>query len=214
MLYLRARASTSLHYRFASWPDLPGHRLSPNHHGSVSRTCGLAVLYGVRSGPAVTYKRIGFLKANSRHIRSLGCQKLGRSEWCNIIYRGTEGWDIQEVFGQGHPVQGITMHGNVQHHSSTLQTGGEPVMTFNLMSMGPDLPKPLEDPPGKPVIVPPEPPAEPPTETPPEEPGDVPDPAPEFPQVPPALPEQPPGPPDMPPLPSPPIEEPQILTAS
>ena len=46
----------------------------------------------VRSGPAVTYKRIGFLKAGSRHIRSLGCQKLGRSEWCNIIYRGTEGW--------------------------------------------------------------------------------------------------------------------------
>jgi uncharacterized protein YraI len=46
----------------------------------------------VRSGPAVTFKRIGFLRHDARHIQNLGCQQLAGGTWCRIRYRRTEGW--------------------------------------------------------------------------------------------------------------------------
>lgn len=46
----------------------------------------------VRAGPSISFERIGFLQHNARHIRSFGCRRYGRSTWCRIRYRGTEGW--------------------------------------------------------------------------------------------------------------------------
>ena len=46
----------------------------------------------VRSGPAVSFKRIGLLPYNARHIRSFGCKKVGRGTWCRVLYRHTKGW--------------------------------------------------------------------------------------------------------------------------
>ena len=46
----------------------------------------------IRSGPAWTFKRIGFLPARARHIGSTGCKALATGRWCRVQYRGTWGW--------------------------------------------------------------------------------------------------------------------------
>ncbi|WP_425350531.1 SH3 domain-containing protein [Methylorubrum extorquens] len=46
----------------------------------------------VRSEPMSSAKKLGFLPAKARHIRSYGCMRLAASGWCEVRYRGTRGW--------------------------------------------------------------------------------------------------------------------------
>ncbi len=59
---------------------------------SYAKVTGLPVgrVIWVRSKPSA--KRVGFLPATARHIRSYGCRRSVASGWCQVRYRGTRGW--------------------------------------------------------------------------------------------------------------------------
>ncbi len=61
---------------------------------SYVKVTGLPVgrVVWVRSKPVPSAKRVGFLPATARHIRSYGCERLVASGWCQVRYRGTRGW--------------------------------------------------------------------------------------------------------------------------
>ncbi len=61
---------------------------------SYVKVTGLPVgrVVWVRSKPGMSAKRVGFLPATARHIRSYGCSRFVTSGWCQIRYRGTRGW--------------------------------------------------------------------------------------------------------------------------
>lgn len=46
----------------------------------------------VRSGPNAKAKKIGFFPASARHIKSFGCRRALKGNWCQVRYRGVKGW--------------------------------------------------------------------------------------------------------------------------
>ena len=66
-------------------------------NASYVKVSGLSLghVVWVRSEPVSSAKRIGFLPATARHIRSYGCKRFAASSWCDVRYRGTRGWVSQ-----------------------------------------------------------------------------------------------------------------------
>ena len=46
----------------------------------------------IRSGPSVSYRKVGSIPYNGRGVSNLGCRRFGRSYWCNVEYGGVVGW--------------------------------------------------------------------------------------------------------------------------
>lgn len=74
--------------------SIPGGESLAAQSASYVKVTGLPVgrVVWVRSKPVSSAKRVGFLPATARHIRSYGCEHFVASGWCQVRYRGTRGW--------------------------------------------------------------------------------------------------------------------------
>lgn len=46
----------------------------------------------MRSGPAISFKRVSHLPYNARHILTYRCAKFETEEWCEVRQHGFRGW--------------------------------------------------------------------------------------------------------------------------
>ena len=60
----------------------------------------------IRSGPGIAYSKVGYLRAVSRHIRTMECKLVARDTWCHVEFRGTRGWVQDHYLRAPHVMSG------------------------------------------------------------------------------------------------------------